>query len=210
MATLASSVGHEHPPQSHRETMVEAVFRQAMAPSPAHTAQDYRALVWTMKSLADDSELEPFVEGIPDLLWAPNRRRLGYEDHIQQLAQNRDIALPSRIDGLLRSCDSGLLSADARRRREITCYKAVWAMASIQISFHTFPSLSLPDYYRFPSTMPGVAPYSQSAAVLVKWSLLRQLEIHLSPVLRVLLESIRLGHPPPVDLFKRTVKTDSW
>ncbi|KAJ7162833.1 hypothetical protein C8R46DRAFT_999166, partial [Mycena filopes] len=124
---------HERPPQSHRETMVEAVFRQAMAPSPARTAQDYRALVWTMKSLADDSELEPFVEGIPDLLWAPNSRRLGYKDHIQQLAQNRDIALPSRIDGLLRSCDSGLLSADARRRHEITCYKAVWAMASIQI-----------------------------------------------------------------------------
>ncbi|KAJ7127482.1 hypothetical protein C8R46DRAFT_1247553 [Mycena filopes] len=199
-----------YPAQNRRETVVEAVFRQAMALSPARTARDYRALVWTVKSLADDSELEPFVEGISDLLWSPTDRRHGYEHHIQQLARSGDVALLSRINGLLRSCDSGLLSADARRRRQITCYKAIWAMASIQLSFHApllFPSS---DHYYFPLAVPGIAPYSQSAAVLVNWTLLQEVKIHLPRLVTGLLEGTRLGHPPPVDSFKNAATSGSW
>ncbi|KAJ7815832.1 hypothetical protein B0H13DRAFT_1663839, partial [Mycena leptocephala] len=51
-----------------KKTMVEAIFRAAM--DPHERPQRHRvALVWTMKSLADEAELEPFVEALPDLLW---------------------------------------------------------------------------------------------------------------------------------------------
>ncbi|KAJ7162865.1 hypothetical protein C8R46DRAFT_1101729 [Mycena filopes] len=203
---------HGHLMQSRRETVVGAMFREAMAPSPARAARDYRALVWTVKSLADDSELEPFVEGIPDLLWAPEGRRHSYEHHIKRLARSGDIALLSRIEGLLRSCNGGFLSADARGRREITCYKAVWAIASIQ-TFHIglpFPSRGIPNHYCFPSTTPGVAPYSQSAVVLANWNYLQDSKAHLTPLVTRLLGSIRVGHPPPVDLFKTLVESGSW
>ncbi|KAJ7936951.1 hypothetical protein B0H13DRAFT_2430956, partial [Mycena leptocephala] len=70
------------------ETMVDAMSRRAMEVSPGRAARDHRALVWTVKSLVDDAELEPFVEGILDVLWGPNDRRYTYEDHIQRLVHN--------------------------------------------------------------------------------------------------------------------------
>ncbi|KAJ7668250.1 hypothetical protein B0H17DRAFT_1087984, partial [Mycena rosella] len=60
---------------SSTTTMVEAMSRRATEPSAARTSRDVQALAWTMKSLADDTELEPFVEGIPDVLWGPTERR---------------------------------------------------------------------------------------------------------------------------------------
>ncbi|KAJ7840143.1 hypothetical protein B0H13DRAFT_151954, partial [Mycena leptocephala] len=120
------------PNTSETETMAEAMSHRAMEVSPARTARDYRALVWTVKSLADDVELEPFVETLPDLLWAPEGRRYTYENHIQKLIRAPELQLQSRIEALLRSCDSGLLTPEASRRRRITCYKALWAIASVQ------------------------------------------------------------------------------
>jgi hypothetical protein len=103
--------------RSSTETIVEAISSRAMAESRARTSRDYRALVWTVKSLSDDGELEPFVEGLLDLLWGPSVRRHGYDDHIQRLMRQPDLQLQSRIEGLLNSCDSGLLSPTARTRR---------------------------------------------------------------------------------------------
>ncbi|KAJ6544173.1 hypothetical protein B0H19DRAFT_1034526 [Mycena capillaripes] len=59
----------ENPASFHSstETLVEVISDRAMAVSDARSARDYRALVWTVKSLADDVELEPFVEAIPDI-----------------------------------------------------------------------------------------------------------------------------------------------
>jgi hypothetical protein len=59
--------GPETSDSSSTETMVEAMSHRAMEESPARAARDYRALVWTVKSLADNIELEPFVEGLPDV-----------------------------------------------------------------------------------------------------------------------------------------------
>ncbi|KAJ6600361.1 hypothetical protein DFH09DRAFT_1070171 [Mycena vulgaris] len=46
------------------DNMVEAMFRTAIASSDERSARDRRAFIWAMKSLADDNELEPFVEAI--------------------------------------------------------------------------------------------------------------------------------------------------
>ncbi|KAF7350482.1 hypothetical protein MVEN_01353800 [Mycena venus] len=156
-------------------TMVEAMSRQATKESPGRVARDYRALVWTVKSLADDIELEPFVEGLPDVLWGPLYKRYGYEDHIQKLIRTPELQLQSRIEALLRSCDSGLLSPDASRRRRITCLKALWAIGSVQPPVSSDHSESLDfartlDYCRRRREGPEILHYSTSAVALMRWS----------------------------------------
>ncbi|KAJ6580447.1 hypothetical protein DFH09DRAFT_1309774 [Mycena vulgaris] len=46
----------------------EVMTHHATSESAERTDRDCRSLVWTMKSLTDDDELEPFVEAIPDIL----------------------------------------------------------------------------------------------------------------------------------------------
>jgi hypothetical protein len=99
---------------SDNETMVEAMSRIALAPSKERAERDSKALVWTVKSLADDAELEPFVEAIPDLLWGPDYRRHTYEPHIRGLIHNSHVQLLDRIATLLQSCYRGILSSDVR------------------------------------------------------------------------------------------------
>ncbi|KAJ7248813.1 hypothetical protein C8J57DRAFT_1522275 [Mycena rebaudengoi] len=48
--------------------MVEIMIYSATAPSEERAIRDERALIWTVKSLADDVELAPLVESIPDCL----------------------------------------------------------------------------------------------------------------------------------------------
>ncbi|KAJ7658260.1 hypothetical protein DFH06DRAFT_1044739, partial [Mycena polygramma] len=62
------------PPERRDASMVEAVFRTAMEPSDERSTRDQSALTWTVKSLADDNELEPFIAAIPDVIWAPDSR----------------------------------------------------------------------------------------------------------------------------------------
>ncbi|KAJ7872557.1 hypothetical protein B0H13DRAFT_2280244 [Mycena leptocephala] len=128
---------------------------------------DYRALVWTVKSLADDAELEPFVEGLHDVLWGPG--------HIQDLLRNPDLQLLSRIESLLHSCSSGLLSVEASRRRKITCFKALWAIASLQtpgVLTHPEPLnfFGLSDNWDQTDEDKDMFHYSISATALTKWS----------------------------------------
>ncbi|KAJ7907408.1 hypothetical protein B0H13DRAFT_1477356, partial [Mycena leptocephala] len=118
--------------ESSNQTIIEAISNRATAESPTRSARDYRALVWTAMSLSDDTELEPFVEALPDVLWGPIFRRDGYEEHIWRLVRHPDLQLQSRIAGLIDSCDSGLLSPEASKRRRITCYKALWAICGLQ------------------------------------------------------------------------------
>ncbi|KAJ6600341.1 hypothetical protein DFH09DRAFT_970231 [Mycena vulgaris] len=118
-------------PKIQPDTVTEAVFRAATEPSPEKAARDRRALIWTVKSLADESELEPFVDGIPEILWGPRGRRRVYDDYVMSLVSHPDVRLMARIEGLLRSAQSGLLSEDAATRRRITCLKAIWAISSL-------------------------------------------------------------------------------
>ncbi|KAJ7087105.1 hypothetical protein C8R44DRAFT_687340, partial [Mycena epipterygia] len=123
------------PGSTDDETMVEAMTRKAMVPSGQRWARDGRALIWTVRSLSDEEELEPFVEAIPDVLCGRlsglAQQRNTYLEHFRVLIHNSNVQLYARIQSLLDSCDTGLLSSEARKRRRITCYKAWWAIASI-------------------------------------------------------------------------------
>ncbi|KAJ6471098.1 hypothetical protein C8R47DRAFT_748833 [Mycena vitilis] len=87
-------------------SQVEAMSRTALE---KRSDRDLKALIWTVKSLADDIELEPFVEALPDVLWGPTYRRHAYEAYIRGLIHNPDVRLLNRIDSLLDSCDHGIL-----------------------------------------------------------------------------------------------------
>ncbi|KAJ7613606.1 hypothetical protein DFH06DRAFT_1063800, partial [Mycena polygramma] len=134
------------------ETMVEAMSRTALE---TRSDRDYQALVWTMKSLADDVELEPFVEAVPDILWGPDERRHTYEAHIRGLIHDPDVRLVDRVINLHYSCGSGILSSGAVHHRETTCYKAIWAIGTLFCSNRpstrtTNMEDNAPDLARFP------------------------------------------------------------
>ncbi|KAJ6510411.1 hypothetical protein C8R45DRAFT_387982 [Mycena sanguinolenta] len=112
----------------HLSSMLSAMIDEATVRSIEREERDKRALVWTMKSLADDDELEPFVEGIPSAIWGPQGRRRKYDNLIRGLLSNREVLLGSRIEHLMLSCESGLLEPTVKSRREISCLKAIWCL----------------------------------------------------------------------------------
>ncbi|KAJ7644704.1 hypothetical protein FB45DRAFT_298924, partial [Roridomyces roridus] len=113
---------------SAEPTMSQAMSQAAIE---ATSDRDYRALVWTVKSLADETEFEPFAEAVPDVLWGPDYPRWSYRNHIKNLMQHPDLDLHRRFVELHRSCDSGLLKPELAKRRRVTCYKALWALGSV-------------------------------------------------------------------------------
>ncbi|KAJ7278674.1 hypothetical protein C8J57DRAFT_1125501 [Mycena rebaudengoi] len=117
----------------HTNTMVGAMTLKATAPSEERLVRDNRALVWTVLSLSDETELEPFVEGVADVLCGPANCRHGNELHVQNLLTNPDLGLRARIEDLLSSCDTGLLSSVDRTRRQTVCYRALWSIAEMSV-----------------------------------------------------------------------------
>ncbi|KAJ7701662.1 hypothetical protein B0H16DRAFT_1902589 [Mycena metata] len=158
--------------QTHSESVVEATLRSATEVSPERASRDCRALIWTMKSLTDDTELEPFVEAIPEMLWGPQGRRCIFDDYIRTLMSHPEVQLIPRIESLLRITDSGLLSTEAATRRRITCLKAIWALCSLShrsVVIHPCCDLGLlRTIYR---TAEGpVKDLASSALALANWA----------------------------------------
>ncbi|KAJ7145561.1 hypothetical protein C8R44DRAFT_863435 [Mycena epipterygia] len=182
-------VSHWTTESSGFHTIVEAISLRAMEPSEARAIRDLRALVWTLKSLADDEELEPLVESIPDLLWGPDGRRYLYDGYIVALVSDPDIQLSVRFEDLLVSCDSGLLLSEAMIRRQIMCFKALWCIASLT-------DLAAPESlanHWFDLSLTGRVPFSDNAAVnhyavstraLTRWSIFCSIRIQVLETLR--------------------------
>ncbi|KAF7341296.1 hypothetical protein MVEN_01865700 [Mycena venus] len=166
------------------DTIIDAILHAA-TDVKTRQGMDRDALVWTLKSLTDGAELEPFVEALPELLWGPNGARLTYREHIRHLVQDPHLRLDNRIAALLDSCHTGVLPPVDRERRLITCYKAFWAIATL---FYTAPSSSAPlsvaeghvgvdfsDIYRRPifncsESDSKAFPYFVSAKAIMMWS----------------------------------------
>ncbi|KAJ6503765.1 hypothetical protein C8R45DRAFT_1070321 [Mycena sanguinolenta] len=159
----------------HNETILEAVTRKATESSPTAASRDGKALVWTVKSLSDESELELFAQAIPRTLWALGVRREAYRAHFRSLVLNPEVALYRRLRELLDSCDTGL-PHEVRRSRLTICYQALWALATLFVSSESEP-LPLPDPSPLPFlTSPGGYPHdarirvvSVSTGVLIQW-----------------------------------------
>ncbi|KAJ6611905.1 hypothetical protein B0H10DRAFT_338291 [Mycena sp. CBHHK59/15] len=163
-------------------TMVEAMARRAVEPSQARESRDARALVWTVKSLADDAGFESFVEGIPDAVWGPRGRRHTYDNLLRSLVNDPDVCLRKRTERLLRSCQSGILSPEAKWRREITCFKSLCTIGSLSsdripsIESDVFLPYMSPDVHKLCPNIthlpPDITHYLVSAWTLTRWSML--------------------------------------
>ncbi|KAJ7926634.1 hypothetical protein B0H13DRAFT_1972430 [Mycena leptocephala] len=127
-------------------TMANLVFRRAAEYSEKQSNRDSQALVWTVKSLTDDTKFETFIEAIPDVIWAAEARRYVHDAHILQLISHPDIMLVDRIVTFHRGSYGGVLTPEVSRRRRICSYKAVWALGSLSSlvtsSNQRFPSLT--------------------------------------------------------------------
>ncbi|KAJ7606359.1 hypothetical protein DFH06DRAFT_956292, partial [Mycena polygramma] len=136
-------------PEQSDETMVDSVFKKATESSEERSNRDQNALSWTVKSLADDNELEPFIAGIPDVIWAPTSihrifhpayldrpeviRRYVYDEHTRCLINDPHVGLLHRLEVFSNSCFRGVLTPEVRKRRRIALYKAVWALSCLSI-----------------------------------------------------------------------------
>ncbi|KAJ7471796.1 hypothetical protein FB451DRAFT_307964 [Mycena latifolia] len=167
---------HLHP------NMVDAMIQTATVRDLANRreARDKLALAWTMKSLADDDELEPFVEGIPNAIFGPQGRRYKYDDLIHGLLEDPQVMLGSRIEHLMLSCESGLLEPNAKSRREISCLKAIWClgMTAEKNDKPVQPLLFLQDSRFLPPPTSVTAQYLPSITALTGWNTLCSLHGH--------------------------------
>ncbi|KAJ7484124.1 hypothetical protein FB451DRAFT_1083496 [Mycena latifolia] len=173
--TLRARFTHQHPISEPPQTIVESMFFQATQCSPERTERDIKALLWTVKSLTDDTELEPFVEAIPDVLWGPAGRLYIYDTPLCRLMKDPDVQLLPRIHDLITSSNSSLLPLPHKRRRQILCYKALWALATLsstdESSHPLLPyEVGATDYRYIDSE---VLPYVVSANALQWWAGLR-------------------------------------
>ncbi|KAJ7486987.1 hypothetical protein FB451DRAFT_775679 [Mycena latifolia] len=157
----------------NQETMVESVFCRAINYSEERLARDKQALCWTVKSLADDVELEPFVEAIPDVLWGLKKRRYVYDDYIRNLIDHPDVRLLGRMQSFYDSCASGLLPSDTLKRRNTFAYKALWTIGSLSApggsSEQALPQLYTKWSLRDESD-PEIAHYRTSAFAMCQWA----------------------------------------
>jgi hypothetical protein len=105
--------------------------------------RDLRALRWTMGSLAEDGELEPFVEGVFEVLSAPKRRKSlpAMSLAMRNLLLDKEAALLDRIVKLLMTCQepSGLAKGP-RRKRAIICMNAIASLFEV-------PAIADPTFY---------------------------------------------------------------
>ncbi|KAJ6601617.1 hypothetical protein B0H10DRAFT_2318475, partial [Mycena sp. CBHHK59/15] len=165
-----SDSGQQNTASREPQTMVESMFRRATEISDERSARDKKALLWTMKSLADDVELEPFIEAIPDVLWGPYSRRHVYDDHIYTLIHTPEVQLLDRLHLFFLSSGSGILTAEAERRWRITSHRALWAILSVYDA--TDPSKPLPLLhelsYQMSSSDPAVDHYKCSTTALLQ------------------------------------------
>ncbi|KAJ7618275.1 hypothetical protein DFH06DRAFT_1342551 [Mycena polygramma] len=196
--------------QLHDETMAEEVFRKAIEPSSRRSTRDTQALVWTVKSLADDNELEPFIGAIPDVLWvsdlitravhagditnvfiaadlitgAVDKRRFIYDEQIRRLMVDPKVQLLRRMEAFEDSCFSGLLNEEVRIRRQICIYKAIWALGCLSAPGQpAFPPL-VSDRTVGHQITREVLLYTTSATTMQRWANMRAAQPLLDETLR--------------------------
>ncbi|KAJ6498205.1 hypothetical protein DFH09DRAFT_1204352 [Mycena vulgaris] len=160
---------HDSSIPKNMPTLTEAMMRAATQNSHERDQRDARAIVWTVESLTDNNELEPFVEALPDLIFG----RRTYGGMIETLLEDPDIHLVSRIQSLLRSCDSGVLHPALQSRRRLLCIKALWSLANFVgshgASRRFSPSFDVELLVPRPNDNSMTTCHLISASCLVRW-----------------------------------------
>ncbi|KAJ6469542.1 hypothetical protein DFH09DRAFT_1111154 [Mycena vulgaris] len=124
---------------STNRSLTDAILAAALK---RRDTRDERAVLWTLDSLTDNTELLPFVEAIPDIIYGPaGFRRV--DDHLFRLVlQLRDshTSLPSRILALLWSAEPLPLDDPLRHRRHMEGLRALWALGIVASRISSAPT----------------------------------------------------------------------
>ncbi|KAF7291924.1 hypothetical protein MIND_01217800 [Mycena indigotica] len=169
-------------------TIVDNIIENAVEPSESRQERDTSALIWTTRSMSDDTELQTFVEAIPDAIWGPKQQHRRNVTLMTTLRDSEQVNLPFRIAELWRSSNNGVLSTDAIERREHACLKALWALCSVPPSPLVTPD-ALPSvlvhvplfrYLRLPRS-PSIlsSPFFISMKAMASWNGLEWLRMYL-------------------------------
>ncbi|KAJ7188992.1 hypothetical protein C8R46DRAFT_33439 [Mycena filopes] len=179
-SSLWVSVGRQNQSEGSMEgTMVQGVIHQAVQPSTERNGRDLRALTWTVKSLVDNTELELFIDGIPDMLWGPSGRRFKHDHLIWSLIDDPDVHLGGRLLELVEYSDSGLLSPSHQLRHKVSCLKALWAMGilskrgtPLNLPVQVLQVKNWMTRSGTKSVSEGISPYLPATQASLNWSLL--------------------------------------
>jgi Family of unknown function (DUF6535) len=160
-------------------SMAQARELEATEISPQRDQRDLDAMCWTLKALRDDTELEAFIEMIPQVVAGFDYsaklllyKLLCYDDF--------SVRLDHRISRLLLTCAGGLLGRSVSQKRATTCLAAIWSLTimSIVSGSSSISSISSSRALRFGEqtlrdmavvkvTVPGAADYVISAMAVV-------------------------------------------
>jgi hypothetical protein len=115
--------------RQHRIT--DAMLNMALE-SPE--ARDQRAMLWTMESITDDTELLPFLEAIPEAIYGMKGFHRVNDHVFIPLLDSTDpqLSLSERIMNLLNSCRNLDKKDPLQERRVNACMKAIWALSMTQ------------------------------------------------------------------------------
>jgi len=122
---------HYQADRSGPTSMERARETVAIKASPARDRRDCDALRWTLESLTEDFEFQPFVEGIPGFL----RSKSVVGSHgvvvMTRLLKDPAVGLGNRIKMLLKTCeDPHTLSSNLKRGRAMACMDAIWCLTT--------------------------------------------------------------------------------
>ncbi|KAJ7150302.1 hypothetical protein C8R46DRAFT_1124555 [Mycena filopes] len=161
-----------------------AEVREADATHITHDRdeRDFEAMCWTLSTLREDRELEPFLGFIPQLV-------SGFDYSakllVHKLLSHADpaIGLRYRIPRLLGSCAEGRLGLPLAHTRATTCLQAIWSLTMMAVPLAVpfayasratlaFGEETLMQIQAAAAQIPSVADCAASAACVVARGLL--------------------------------------
>ncbi|KAF7324049.1 3'-5' exonuclease domain-containing protein [Mycena kentingensis (nom. inval.)] len=155
------------PSVAQPRSAMQAISKAASSWDPE---RDKRALVWTLKSTLSDNELERFAETIPHLLWGSDARRPSYSTQMDHLTVHPEVRLFRRVFALLKTCDSGALTAQARLRRRVICLETLWALGTIAAPTTTREEATPPvGFELLDSDAPEIRRLRPGTRAMIRW-----------------------------------------
>ncbi|KAK7471167.1 hypothetical protein VKT23_002578 [Stygiomarasmius scandens] len=164
---------------AHRKkTLVPAVLEKSVQESAERDKRDRKAIDYTMRALADDEELLPFIEAIPDALYYSDNPWLGaalrnknFKIFVPLLeSADPDVNILSRISQFMDRSSRGM-NQQLRARFSSSCPRALWLLACGSMDLSTGKSRLHPGYRRFIQPMMSIShshlfSYIQNFSVL--------------------------------------------
>ncbi|KAF7981992.1 hypothetical protein HWV62_30825 [Athelia sp. TMB] len=138
--------------------------RQTVATDPLSFSnkRDTDALSWTLKSLTEDEEFLPFVEGIPAFCTVPEAKHA-----MRAILLDQDVQLLPRILTLLQACQESVsLPETSKRTRSVACLNAIASLSNVPAKPWQYLSQYDTTLYFLIVTLVGVSDSDISRAAL--------------------------------------------